>query len=298
MRHWATQDSMTEWCYLQSLVSSLIDTFGPTSPQKSLHSKKAPILHNFIVEILTEHIFHPLSNLLSDPCQLNSWLLKALETHVDLDESFNEDFLDDNDSSYSIPTEEQIPGPKILLEVEDNFPKDKQNEENASQHISAVCNDPVSDSAKCESSTSTGLVKDNLDCLSPFISSGVKSSSNINLLDSDFLNARECKSESRSLASCDTSTIKRSKSADYIRQMPQLRALNVRDYNIVMQDENNKMFVALKSDLNTSGFVEQAEEAVEVPTLFSDVRISDTMQQQSEAGFLPYTLYCIQVRDS
>lgn len=291
MKHWAFQDSTSEWCYLQSLVSSLINTFGVKDPQKSLHSECSPILHNFVVEILTEHIFYPLSNLLSDPSQLNSWLLKILEMYVDVDKNFDSDLLN-NKYIYSASKDRYYSGPKILLEVEDSLPNDRESIINKSQHTLTV-NNTDSCVDKCEINSTSEKHKKNSDSLSPFMSSGIKSSSNINLIDSDISSVRGSKSEVCSPASCDTSTIKRSKSADYIRQMPTLRALNVKDYNIVMQGESNKMFVALKSDLNPGGFIEQAEEAIEVPTLFSDVRISDTVQQ-SEAGFLPYTLYCIQ----
>lgn len=298
MKHWASQDNMAEWCYLQSLVSQLLDNFGPSSYQNSLHSKNTPILHNFVVEILAEHILHPLSNLLSDPSQLNSWLLKILETYVQINENFENGSFNGEYFSDNVPSEVCNSGPKILLEGEESSYDDTENKNKkgvppTTLTVSRISSEPSDIDDSGISNISTILVdKGNSDCLSPFISSSIKSSSNINLLDSDL---KASKSEVCSPVSCDTSTIKRSKSADYIRQMPQLRALNVRDYNI-MQSEN-KMFVALKSDLNSSGFIEQAEEAVEVPTLFSDVRINDTVQQSEGTGFLPYTLYCIQVRN-
>lgn len=296
MKHWASQDSTTEWCYLQSLVSSLINQFGPKNPQKSLHSQCSPILHNFIVEILTEYIFHPLSNLLSNPSQLNLWLLKVLEMYIDVDK-LDPNLLNSEMSVLIVPCEEYNSGPKILLELDDSSPNYSESKIHSFDYSLSIENISDNNVDKYEINSTPAKPRRSTDSLSPFMSSSVKSSSNINLVDNDFPSGRKSKSEVSSPASCDTSTIKRSKSADYIRQMPTLRALNVKDYNIMMQEDNNKMLVALKSDSSSGNFIEQAEEAIEVPPLFSDVRISDTVQQ-SEAGFLPYTLYCIQVRNN
>ncbi|XP_054709301.1 sorting nexin-19-like [Uloborus diversus] len=301
MRHWAIKDSLTEWCYLQSLVSTLIDTFGPAEYHSTFHSKCNPVLHAVVVEILAENVIYPLLNVLSDPVRLNSWILKFLLNYVmkqEQTEVISMDGISHQSSSLNLDSGYGIK-PKILLPAEDSF-VDSVSENmsvNVSDNTLTIPPDTYVEGPSEECHEVFRKLSDigDFEDLPNFIGTGLKSSSNINLLNSDFLDTKDVSSEKGLPVSCDTSTIKRSKSADYIRQMPQLKALNVKEYSIVLQSENNKMLVALRPDANPNNLVEQAEEAVEieVPTLFTDVKITDT-QQQSEAGLLPYILYCIQ----
>ncbi|XP_035209756.1 uncharacterized protein LOC118184218 isoform X2 [Stegodyphus dumicola] len=306
MKHWAAKDILTEWCYLQSLVSTLLDCFGPAAYDNSFHSKCRPLLHAVVIEILTENVMFPLVNVLSDSSRLNSWILKLVTNYTEISGGSDVDELRLKDSALYSKEYANIK-PEILLSSEDSSARrlSETSDEFITQDMLPV---PFENQAVCDRGQIHYIDKEALnrkfsdrtqsDSFPCFVSSGKKSSSNINLVDNEFLNAAVL-SCGDSPAVSSLSTIKRSRSADYIRQMPQLRALNVKDYNIVLQSENNKMLVALKSDSNSSNVnfsnIEQAEEAVEieVPTLFTDVKITDTLQQ-SEAGLVPYTLYCIQ----
>lgn len=298
VKHWAMKDNTTEWCYLQSLVSALLDSFCPSDCEKTLHSKFSPLLHTIVVEILTQNIIQPLVRVLSDPARLNLILLKALKNAVKTNEDVVNnptDNLHEQQGSFSYPREsnEVSKSPVILLPNDDSSDDSVFINENTNTPPRIIFPDRRGSTKSQHNSFGFAdkfFNKDSNKTLNNFLSlasTGLKSSSNADLFDQEF-------SDQRNRHCYDgASAIKRSRSADYIRQLPQLKALNEKDYNIVLQSDTNKLFIALKPELNSS--IEQAEEAieVEVPTLFTDVKITDTFQE-SEDG-LPYTRYGIQV---
>ncbi|GBM33383.1 Sorting nexin-19 [Araneus ventricosus] len=297
MKHWAMRDNLTEWCYLQSLVSTLLDSFCPSESDRSLRSKHSPLLHTLVVEILTENIIHPLVNILCDPKFLNKIILKGLLNCMQKNEEKN---ISSDNSQLSVNTstaeESSVGQPVILLpneELSDDQVFQSCTETQTPNRLSVPGESCQIKEGSPEFSIKTPSFEETSGDFPCFVSSGIKSCSNINLSNHDFVDSQI--PDYDSCISVHETTIKRSRSADFIRQMPQLKALNEKDYNIVLQSETNKMLVALKSELNSNTSIEQAEEAieVEVPTLFTDVQIVDTFQQ-NEAGLLPYTLYCIQ----
>ncbi|GIY95741.1 sorting nexin-19 [Caerostris extrusa] len=298
MKHWALKDNLAEWCYLQSLISALLDSFCPPETDRSLRSKHSPLLHTLVVEILTQNVIHPLVNVLCNPSFLNKMLLKIMLNCVKKNQEMNISSANENLHVNNNPiSEEHVVSQPVILLTNEDLPHDQVfqnfNETETSNRLS------VPDES-CQIKYNHGFLMKKLNYEKAsedfpcFVSSGIKSSSNINLSNHDCTNS-QIQEYNSCVSTAYETTIKRSRSADYIRQMPQLKALNEKDYNIILQSENNKLFVALKSDINSSNSIEQAEEAVEVevPTLFTDVQIVDTCQQ-NEAGLLPYTLYCIQ----
>ncbi|GFS72010.1 sorting nexin-19 [Nephila pilipes] len=297
MKHWAMKDNLTEWCYLQSLVSTLLDSFCPSECDRSLHSKYSPLLHILVVEILTANIIHPLVKVLCDPSYLNMMLLKILLSCVKTNKEMGIPIDYKCSDSIHVPEGRFVNQPVILLPNEES--SDDQVFENYSKTGTRNRLSVPDESCQINENNLKFPVKKHSyggvsDDFPSFVSSGMKSSSNINLSNHDFADSRI--PEYDTCTSTNENTIKRSRSADFIRQMPQLKALNEKDYNIILQSESNKMLVTLKSDLNSSNPIEQAEEAVEVeaPTLFTDVQIVDTFQQNEAGLIIPYTLYCIQ----
>ncbi|KAF8784504.1 Sorting nexin-19 like protein [Argiope bruennichi] len=296
MKHWAIKDNLTEWCYLQSLVSTLLDSFCPSESDRSLHSKHSPLLHTLVVEILTENIIHPLVNVLCDPKFLNKIILRVLLNYMQTNEEKDiSTGVSQQSVNKSVAEESSVGQPVILL------PNEELSDDQVFQNCTEIQtpNRLLVPGKSCqikedspEFSIKTPSFEETAD-FPCFVSSGIKSCSNINLSNHNFTDSQTPEYDSH--ISVYETTIKRSRSADFIRQMPQLKALNEKDYNIVLHSESNKMLVAVKSELNSNTSIEQAEEAieVEVPTLFTDVQIVDTFQE-NEAGLLPYTLYCIQ----
>ncbi|GFR28071.1 sorting nexin-19 [Trichonephila clavata] len=297
MKHWATKDNLTEWCYLQSLVSTLLDSFCPPECDRTLHSKYSPLLHVLVVEILTANIIHPLVKVLCDPSYLNMLLLKILLNCIKTNKELSIPFEGKCPDTIHVSEECHVNQPVILLPNEE-LSDDQVFEDYSKVGTSNRLSVPDESCQIKENSLDFSVKKHTCEGMSDdfpsFVSSGIKSSSNINLSNHDFVDSRVPEYDNCISATHET-TIKRSRSADFIRQMPQLKALNEKDYNIILQSDSNKMLVTLKSDINSGNSIEQAEEAVEVeaPTLFTDVQIVDTFQQ-NEAGLVPYTLYCIQ----
>ncbi|KAG8175793.1 hypothetical protein JTE90_011096 [Oedothorax gibbosus] len=284
IRHWAMKDNTTEWCYLQSLVSTLLDSFCPSDCEKTLHSKYSPLLHTIVVEILTQNIIHPLVKVLSDPVRLNLILLKALENASKTNKGSNESLANlpsQEDSIYSSKANNDIAESPIIL-----LPNEDSSDDSV---FISVSKSPPSLSPKygstlSEQSYSGGLgdkvfIRDCNDRRGDFLSlvnTGPKSSSNVNL----------CEQELSEKISTSETTIKRSRSADCVRQVP-----HKKNYNI-LQGDTNKMCIAIKRD--SSFPIEQAEEANEVPTIFSDVKITDTFLETEDG--IPFTRYSIQYK--
>ncbi|XP_015913346.1 sorting nexin-19 isoform X2 [Parasteatoda tepidariorum] len=289
MRHWAMRDTATERCYLQSLISALLDKFGPFESENSLHSKSCSLLHAIVVEILTETLIQPLVRVFSDPSRINLLILWILANKEDSTETLTVAKLPSNSYNKSQPTI-ILPSDDVSVVSKPIIAKKVTSQSRLTVPTSSNCNKKapnISENPGHELSVES----------SSFASLAVslKSSSNSYLSNYDICNITDLDCDDSASDICDNALIKRSKSADYIRQMPQLKALNEKDYDIKLQKGNNKMLVVVKSDSNSNCSIEQAEEAVEleVPTLFTDIKITDTIQQ-NEDGIVPYTLYCIE----
>ncbi|XP_067122831.1 sorting nexin-19-like isoform X1 [Centruroides vittatus] len=72
MTHPALTDQVTEWCYLKSIVASIIDLLWP---QEFLGCQVA---YNMLEEILTKNVLYPLVDMFSNPEWLNEMIILLL----------------------------------------------------------------------------------------------------------------------------------------------------------------------------------------------------------------------------
>lgn len=311
MSHWALEDPVSEVPYLQSVIACLVDSFGPVELMSSR------LLQNVVVEVLTQNLVCPVIDLLSDPEQLNLWVLKFLkgiakEQNLPLYNFIVEH--SQNPSSHNVTEPNaNITKPRIVISTQISVPEGESSEEMKFSEESASSEVVMSiGDAPLRSKSTLSITSCENDSVSEnSLSLNVSRSSSVgeNYLSSPNLLVASSRAYSSFHFSAgelttlglekNASGIKRSKSADCIREMTQpamaLLPLNARNHSIRLSGRDNKTFVKFRTNCIPAADVEQAEEAIEaeVPHLFEDVRIIDT-EQKIEPGHAPYTLYCIQ----
>lgn len=318
MSHWALGDPVSELLYLQSFIACLVDSFGPVELMSSR------LLQNVVVEVLTQNLMSPVLDLLSDPDQLNLWVLKFLkgvakEQNLPLysfivEHSQNPPL--EHEPEQSDQNVNHITKPKIVISTQISVTEGEVSEEISSLpespssevimtigdtplrskstlSVTSIENDSISGNSLSLNVSRSSSVAENYLSSPDLLAASSRSYSNFNL------SANELAAVGVEKNVPGTSGMRRSKSADCIREMSQpsvaLLPLNARNHSIRLSGRDNKTFVKFRTNCSPTADVEQAEEALEaeVPHLFEDLRIIDT-EQKTEPGHAPYTLYCIQ----